>query len=111
LSIVDDAGDSYPDLATVDCSTCTQTGTPILCYRVERVGDGGVSHVWDGTLYTPSQCGHGMGCWAALCAPPGRYEATMCACATDSTAPCSGGRCFTIPFDFPSSTPITATLP
>jgi hypothetical protein len=114
LQIGDDAGHFFPGGVSPDCATCIFYPSPILCYLVKQVEEGGVTATWDGTFLAAGMCGDATVCTSHSCAPPGRYVATMCACPTRaSDGPCLApppNGCFTVPFDFPSSTPVTATL-
>jgi hypothetical protein len=101
-----------------DCETCAPSSCPTgWCV----FGASPVKKLaWDGGYYATSTCGSGTECAKRVFAPPGKYKALFCTSPTVFTGS-DGGKadcitltsliCVTADFDFPSATPVTATLP
>jgi hypothetical protein len=115
-SITDEAGTPLPIFfdSTTDaiCGSCEPlNGDPIGAF-CGPLGEAGVSAGWNGTtLGGASQCeapadsglsGSVVQCQPLRCAPAGRYAAKMCASVECNDPPI----CVTVPFDFPTSSPV-----
>jgi hypothetical protein len=91
----------------------------------ERMKPEGETTTWDGSYFVMNHCTAGQGgggingtpCNDNLCAPPGKYIATMCATLDE---PDAGGAacsltqqqqvCVDVPFDYPSSTVVDGVI-
>jgi hypothetical protein len=97
----------------IDCTTCSGAAYAIpIGYFLGQMGDAGVSQTWDGRTYTRGTCGGSTACVTQGCAAPGRYEAHFCACpsAEVTGTNCAATTCTSVVFEYPSSTPVAATL-
>jgi hypothetical protein len=109
---------SVPDIAPVDCRDCASSlpQFPIGCPVPSPTGDSGPSTFdqgWNGVYYTGGPvCGSTPDlrpCATPLCAPAGRYVASMCGCRLADSGPCIN-TCTEVPFDYPSSRTVVGTL-
>jgi hypothetical protein len=108
---------SGPCVSTCDClfHACT-------CPAPQRLGSG-QTFAWDGTFLASQTCGTGglaVACYDKQCAPAGKYVATICAYPAPADAGANGcpivvgaavPTCVDVPFDYPSTATIEATLP
>jgi hypothetical protein len=108
---------SGPCVYTCEClfHACT-------CPDPQRLGSG-QTFAWDGTYLTSQTCagtGVAVGCYDKQCAPAGKYVATICAYRAPEDAGANGcpvvvgaaaPTCVNVPFDYPSTVPVEATLP
>ena len=111
-------------LGTTCLMFCSSACQEIPCTAGACLVPGGtitqIERTWDGSYYEQSICGLGVGCISQKFAPPGHYVAQMCATpgmivegdAGQSGCTATGPQeCVDVPFDFPSQSPIEATLP
>lgn len=126
IVITDGAGRSYDQTAPYFCycseTTCLQSCLTIFCGGPgDAVAVTAGDQVWNGVYYAASaRCGASCGT-VPYYVPPGHYLAQLCATpgtmstpdggqplCTKSGAPVCGP---TVPFTYPSDTPIVLTLP
>jgi hypothetical protein len=104
-----------------DCQSCAWMYPIPIGFWCATLDDGGAGTMsvdapkWDGTYYAQQSCGaNAVQCVTKACAPPGTYEAKVCACphADWQAGPtCTQFTCLDVPFTYPSSTPIDVVLP
>jgi hypothetical protein len=94
---------------SADCGGCTLYPCPSMpCMLPQHMTGAGVQRTWDGSYYTASTCGAGIGCVERSCIETGHYTARMCAYAdlgsTPSDAlcrPAQAATCTDVAFDWP----------
>jgi hypothetical protein len=107
------------DTPPIDCRACGADNAWGVAIGSSwgNVPDGGQTGAWDGTFFAPGICpGASQSCLTPACALPGHYEAEMCACspAEWQSGDCQKGvgtTCVNVPFEYPSSTIVAATIP
>ena len=126
LSILDADGHALPlsSNCTAECSSCEPLGCPAICPIPSPVPSEGASGAWEGRIFAPSTCtmaqGGSLSCVDPQCAPAGTYVARMCAFpgkgGDAGSEPCDLASndvkvtCVDVPFEWPSSGPITGTI-
>jgi hypothetical protein len=122
LSIRDSADASLPLAAGCPayvCSGCAQREPPCsFGCAASALPDAGATQIWDGRYFAPDTCNfypEGLDggpmpvlCGTEMCAPPGHYDAVMCATPPGGA---STATCVHVPFDYPTSGEVLGTLP
>ena len=99
----------FTESVPLDCRSCSQTTAIPIGLLTEPLPDGGATQTWNGLFFKAGNCGPmSAACLTPMCAAPGRYVAEMCACATNA---CPTNTCIEVPFNYPSATVVTGTLP
>jgi hypothetical protein len=125
IGITDSAGRSYNQVAPFFCwceeNTCLQNCLTIFCGGPgQGVAVVAGAQVWSGVYYAAGHCGDTCGDVPHYL-PPGGYVAQLCATPGTMSTPDGGPPVCTktgdpvcgpsVPFTFPSDTPIVLTLP
>ncbi len=125
ISIKDSSGNvlgRIPGYCYTDCATCEALPCPgLACSELHGIDFTGEQLTWDGSYFENGTCQGTTQCKQKLFATPGKYVAVMCATPgtlvdeppkQDKQCQTSGPQeCVEVGFDFPSSSPITGSLP
>ena len=122
LSIRNGAGSTLllSSFCITPCDTCQMPACPDICRVASELPASGTSRTWDGNYFAQGTCGAATSCVRASCAPAGRYTASVCGFpnpSTDGGFGCASAdgtakqTCVDVPFDYPSSGPVVATMP
>jgi hypothetical protein len=109
VSIQDAVGSAVEIRQLCTLASCGTCQFDVICGAAFMTLPVPVTLTWDGTMFPHGHCGaDAKACLMEdTCAPPGHYDARMCA-SRNFNEPAT---CVDVPFDLPASGPVVGTLP